>query len=393
MQVFVDPSPGDIAPGSAAPVDEEHPSAWPELGTRKSRIKENVKEATKAAGTILRQTGKARRMAASRGTPKIDVFVDSVAEEDAAENDNPNTKTMPASPASVSTTSGTKTGKSINVFQDQEIAVAPPTKQIQSSGKSSISVFRDEDASLAESPFQASAHSTKSTKGKAKSPIAIFCDDEPSTLPLSSLVPAKTTKGRSKSSITVFPDDVDTSEEAEASRSKNAAKSKIAVFRDKEAQDASPSSLKKYKNTTPVSRDEDASKPLLKLTKGKIVILRDNDTEAAPSAPSKKNPTKIAVFRDNEYEETADTSSNVKSKGKLSSLADEEPAVPGKKTTSKIAVFRDDEDAQDSKPVPKSKPKGKISVFVDEEPSLRPGFTPYRDEEVSLVDLCPLLWC
>lgn len=42
---------------------ETESSPWPELGTRKSRTKENIPEVKKMAGTIIRQPGRAKRIA------------------------------------------------------------------------------------------------------------------------------------------------------------------------------------------------------------------------------------------------------------------------------------------------------------------------------------------
>ncbi|OSX61004.1 hypothetical protein POSPLADRAFT_1147111 [Postia placenta MAD-698-R-SB12] len=63
MQVFVDPSGADAEndPSAAAP--------WPELGTRKSRVKENVPEVRKAAGTTLRTAGRSSRAASGSRIP------------------------------------------------------------------------------------------------------------------------------------------------------------------------------------------------------------------------------------------------------------------------------------------------------------------------------------
>ncbi|KAH0835873.1 hypothetical protein J3R83DRAFT_9749 [Lanmaoa asiatica] len=54
LQIFVDPT------GSEP--QEESPRSYPDIGTRKSRVKENVPEVQKAAGTILKNAGRARRV-------------------------------------------------------------------------------------------------------------------------------------------------------------------------------------------------------------------------------------------------------------------------------------------------------------------------------------------
>ncbi|KAJ3794717.1 other/BUB protein kinase [Lentinula aff. detonsa] len=65
MQIFVDPS------GSAARSAEMEVNAWPDIGTRKTRIKENVPETKKLAGTTLKQAGKTKRLASGPSGPKI----------------------------------------------------------------------------------------------------------------------------------------------------------------------------------------------------------------------------------------------------------------------------------------------------------------------------------
>lgn len=61
LQVFVDPS------GPDAQFAELQMNAWPDVGTRKTRIKENVPDAKKLAGTTLRQAGKSKRVASGSG--------------------------------------------------------------------------------------------------------------------------------------------------------------------------------------------------------------------------------------------------------------------------------------------------------------------------------------
>ncbi|KAG8216717.1 Mad3/BUB1 homology region 1-domain-containing protein [Butyriboletus roseoflavus] len=55
LQIFVDPT------GSEP--QEESRMSYPDIGTRKSRVKENVPEVQKAAGTTLKNAGRARRVA------------------------------------------------------------------------------------------------------------------------------------------------------------------------------------------------------------------------------------------------------------------------------------------------------------------------------------------
>ena len=59
LQIFVDPT------GSEP--QEESPMSYPDIGTRKSRVKENVPEVQKAAGTTLKNAGRTRRVASGSG--------------------------------------------------------------------------------------------------------------------------------------------------------------------------------------------------------------------------------------------------------------------------------------------------------------------------------------
>lgn len=74
LQIFVDPS----GAGSADAMDSVTP--YPDIGTRKSRVKENVPEVSKAAGSTLKQAGRTRRIASGSNSgaiaPKIVPFRD-----------------------------------------------------------------------------------------------------------------------------------------------------------------------------------------------------------------------------------------------------------------------------------------------------------------------------
>ena len=64
IQIFVDPS------GSEAEAAEANhtANAWEDLGTRKTRIKENVPEVKKLVGTTLKQAGRSKRIASNSGS-------------------------------------------------------------------------------------------------------------------------------------------------------------------------------------------------------------------------------------------------------------------------------------------------------------------------------------
>ncbi|KAF8725099.1 hypothetical protein AX14_008387 [Amanita brunnescens Koide BX004] len=54
LQIFVDPSGSEAEAAEAA--------AWPDLGTRKSRVKENIPEVKKLSGTTIKQSGRSKRV-------------------------------------------------------------------------------------------------------------------------------------------------------------------------------------------------------------------------------------------------------------------------------------------------------------------------------------------
>jgi spindle assembly checkpoint component MAD3 len=74
LQIFVDPSGAE----SADATDSLTP--YPDIGTRKSRVKENIPEVSKAAGSTLKQAGRTRRIASGSSSgaiaPKIVPFRD-----------------------------------------------------------------------------------------------------------------------------------------------------------------------------------------------------------------------------------------------------------------------------------------------------------------------------
>ncbi|EMD35481.1 hypothetical protein CERSUDRAFT_157263 [Gelatoporia subvermispora B] len=190
MQVFVDPS-------GTAENDPSEPSPWPELGTRKSRIKENIPEVSKAAGTTLRQAGRTQRAASGAGPSRIAVYRDPTPEVEEDE-----TASMPPPPV-------------------------PASKKEKT--KSSIAVFRDDEAESDQ--IEPAAPATK-RKAKAKSTISIFRDEEPEASGSRPAVPE--TKKTSKSAITVFVDEDAPGPPAAPPKKNEKAKSGIAVFRDEE---------------------------------------------------------------------------------------------------------------------------------------------------------------
>ncbi|KZT25764.1 hypothetical protein NEOLEDRAFT_1021766, partial [Neolentinus lepideus HHB14362 ss-1] len=87
LQVFVDPT-GELSESSTT-------NDFPDVGDRVTRVKENIPEMKKAAGTTLRQAGKSKRLASARSAaPRIAIAVyrDPEPEEDG-------TSDMPSPPA------------------------------------------------------------------------------------------------------------------------------------------------------------------------------------------------------------------------------------------------------------------------------------------------------
>lgn len=155
LQVFVDPSP---SPSSIAGDDE--PTPYPDIGTRKTRIKENVPEVKKAGGTTLRQAGKMKRVAsasAAGGAPasRIAVFRDPEASSSkgafAIFQDSPNAGDMPPppvpAPARKPSTAGPSKGKAaFAIFQDQDSATEMSSPAVPSSSKAkSFAIFQDSE--------------------------------------------------------------------------------------------------------------------------------------------------------------------------------------------------------------------------------------------------------
>ena len=177
MPVFVDPS-GDA---ENDPNQATNPTPWPEIGTRKSRIKENTVEVSKAAGTTMRAGRSSRAPSAS----KITVFRDPGPEDaSGAFTSMP----PPPVPPTKKEKSRTASKSSISIFRDEdEPAPAPPAvaKSTRTASKGSIAVFRDEDDG-------GSAEVAKKGKGRtaSKSSIVVFKDEEePSAPPTPRFVP------------------------------------------------------------------------------------------------------------------------------------------------------------------------------------------------------------
>ena len=93
-QVFVDP---DGSEGRAVQVEEA--VSFPDVGTRKTRIKENVKEVSKMSGATLKQAGKSKRVASSGAAPKFVPFRDPEPGENGKEKDFMPPPPVPVNPS------------------------------------------------------------------------------------------------------------------------------------------------------------------------------------------------------------------------------------------------------------------------------------------------------
>jgi spindle assembly checkpoint component MAD3 len=63
LQIFMDPTGSE-----SSEIADTSPNAWTDLGTRKTRIKENVPEVKKLGGTTLKQAGRSKRVASGSGS-------------------------------------------------------------------------------------------------------------------------------------------------------------------------------------------------------------------------------------------------------------------------------------------------------------------------------------
>ena len=114
LQVFVDSGSEQQSAGIQT-------NAWPELGTRKGRIKENVPEVKQMAGTTIRQPGRSARVAAS--TTAVSQIVPYRDPEPSRRTEIP---PLPARPSQRAKVVPKTQGKSIEVFRDGEDTTEVP---------------------------------------------------------------------------------------------------------------------------------------------------------------------------------------------------------------------------------------------------------------------------
>lgn len=99
LQIFVDPS------GAESVDAADSFTSYPDVGTRKSRVKENIPEVGKAAGSTLKQAGRTRRIASASSSAvasKIVPFRDPKPDEDMKTKQS--AAAVPKTPARNSTT-------------------------------------------------------------------------------------------------------------------------------------------------------------------------------------------------------------------------------------------------------------------------------------------------
>ncbi|KAF9567127.1 hypothetical protein CPC08DRAFT_703363 [Agrocybe pediades] len=192
LQIFVDPT-GEQAQAAEANGTNE----WNDLGTRKTRIKENVPEVKKMVGTTIKQAGKTKRLAsgsssgtaASGSTSKIVPF------RDPGPGDMPPPSTVP--PPSVQkkaqSTATKAPAKGFSVFVDDgtQSSLPPKKKEQEPAGKvpaaRGFTIFVDDEskgaAAKGPSPVTTSA---SGTPGPSFTP---FRDESADAVPVAAAVP------------------------------------------------------------------------------------------------------------------------------------------------------------------------------------------------------------
>ena len=151
-QVFVDP---DGSEGRAAQVEE--PVSFPDIGTRKTRVKENVKEVSKMAGTTLKQGVQPKRVGSSGTTPKFVPFRDPGPDENPGEQESMPPPPIPANPSRKSQDGvipQTPSRRTVFVpFRDSEAE----TQEQTPSRKGGFVPFRDSEPGAQQTPSRRAA--------------------------------------------------------------------------------------------------------------------------------------------------------------------------------------------------------------------------------------------
>ncbi|KAG6919839.1 hypothetical protein DXG01_000344 [Tephrocybe rancida] len=156
LPIFVDPT------GSESVAAEASANTWTDLGTRKTRIKENVPETKKLAGTTLKQAGRSKRIASGSGSSsaasgsRIAIF------RDPAPEDMPPPPAPAAKPKSGRDVPKTPAKSAITPFVDAAVPAVPSTPR--------FTPFRDEELTKTPATSHAvpeSVMKVKTASGKA----------------------------------------------------------------------------------------------------------------------------------------------------------------------------------------------------------------------------------
>ncbi|KAJ7689434.1 Mad3/BUB1 homology region 1-domain-containing protein [Mycena rosella] len=102
-------------------------NAFPDVGTRKTRVKENVPETKKMAGSTLRQPGKTKRLASASGGASTSAFVPYV-DPEAAAMPPPPVPTAKTARDAVPRTPSSSTKSQIQLFIDDDVPVPSTPK-------------------------------------------------------------------------------------------------------------------------------------------------------------------------------------------------------------------------------------------------------------------------
>ncbi|KAF9052039.1 Mad3/BUB1 homology region 1-domain-containing protein [Panaeolus papilionaceus] len=287
MEIFVDPTGDEGEAGEG--------SQWDDLGTRKTRIKENTKESKKMEGSTVKQAGKTRRLASATAgaatTSRIIPFKDPEPERPAPTASSSRTGALTTGVRKASGSSGgtTRTTKASSSAASSKPVFVPfvdtPEEKAVPASSSKIVPFRDEEppkttavpkrvassssgttriiktASSSKAGFVPFVDTPEDKPAPASSKIIPFCDEGSSALgsapekassSSSALGASKSTK--SSSSKAAFVPFVDTDDKPAATP----AAPKFVPFRDETATAPSASTLPATDSVMKVKKAEAA---------------------------------------------------------------------------------------------------------------------------------------
>ncbi|GBE88748.1 Mitotic spindle checkpoint component mad3 [Sparassis crispa] len=276
LEIFLDPS------GSPENDPTLAETSWPELGTRKSRIKENIPEVKKAAGTTLRQPGRPQRTVAA-AAPRMAVYRDPDPDQAADAQEMP----PPPVPA---TRKHEKAKSSITVFRDEDEKKSQPSSSSKKCEMSSSMIFRDEDE------VDGTQGPSTQNRDKIKGAITVFCDEV--EVEVTQAATAEKHE-KAKISTSVYRDkEGDTGEQVSSTKKHEKGKSSITVFRDEDGdqgkQTSSPSKFTPFRDEeSPVpSSTSSTSTALSTVMKVKAVGARREAPTSTEAEALRKDPFK-----------------------------------------------------------------------------------------------------